>query len=215
MTCRELLSGNPVQIKVDLQRYRLLHHEGRRLISGWFNRAWRARDCQGGDCFEAFIFAWIAVNGWAACVTETDGDRKYLDALMLDQDIKNQFDRLLRDPNLRFSSIASEFAQLWPIFEVKDLRKKSMLWMQEPDRNKLIMSYLQGGAEKYQPQCWKRHVDSGQAIPLDWPHTLAAVYRVRCNLFHGEKAAHSEMDQLVVSRAFRVLIYFFRFSRYL
>jgi len=42
---------------------------------------------------------------------------------------------------------------------------------------------------------------------LDWAHTLKAIYRVRCNLFHGEKAIHSEIDQKIVLSAFRVLIH--------
>jgi hypothetical protein len=41
--------------------------------------------------------------------------------------------------------------------------------------------------------------------PLDWGHTLAALYRVRCNLFHGEKARNSENDRLVVSAAYDTL----------
>jgi hypothetical protein len=46
--------------------------------------------------------------------------------------------------------------------------------------------------------------------PLDWPHTLAALYRIRCNLFHGEKAVNSEMDNLIVSIDFRVLLHFLK-----
>jgi hypothetical protein len=33
---------------------------------------------------------------------------------------------------------------------------------------------------------------------------------VRCNLFRGEKAPHSEMDQRIVTAAFGTLIYFIR-----
>ena len=51
-------------------------------------------------------------------------------------------------------------------------------------------------------------------MPLDWPHTLAALYRVRCNLFHGEKGRHSEMDQRIVASGFRTLIQFFGSANY-
>jgi hypothetical protein len=61
---------------------------------------------------------------------------------------------------------------------------------------------------KFEPACWKRHMDEGGSIPMDWPHTLAALYRVRCNLFHGEKAPYSEIDRTIVRAALRVLVYF-------
>ncbi len=53
-----------------------------------------------------------------------------------------------------------------------------------------------------------RHVEEDGDVPLDWPHTLLSIYHVRCNLFHGEKAAHSEMDRCLVSSAFRILLHF-------
>lgn len=38
--------------------------------------------------------------------------------------------------------------------------------------------------------------------------TLPALYRVRCNLFHGEKARSSESDQTVVGAAYATLLAF-------
>ena len=51
------------------------------------------------------------------------------------------------------------------------------------------------------------HRERGEEVSLNWAHSLKAIYRVRCNLFHGEKAAHSEMDQKIVSSAFQILLY--------
>ena len=51
------------------------------------------------------------------------------------------------------------------------------------------------------------HRERSEEVSLNWAHSLKAIYRVRCNLFHGEKAAHSEMDQKIVSSAFRILLY--------
>src|SRR5262245_57209145 len=192
MTCQELKASRPM--KHDFGRYDVLHPEGRRLISGWFERAWQARECKDEDSFEPFIFTWFAVNGWAACVTGVDQDQKYLKALMSDQTMCQDFARLFSDSGAPFRSYAADFAWLWPIFEVKDLRQRRINGIQSGGRDTIVRSYLAEGAGKYQPQCWKRHRDAGEQVPLDWPHTLAAIYRVRCNLFHGEKAAHSEMD---------------------
>jgi hypothetical protein len=61
----------------------------------------------------------------------------------------------------------------------------------------MTQAYLDAGARKCEPQCYLEH----DAVPLDWGHTLAALYRVRCNLFHGEKARSSENDRVVVARA--------------
>jgi len=42
------------------------------------------------------------------------------------------------------------------------------------------------GAQKFAPACWKRHRDAGESVPIDWPHTLAAVYQF-AQLVHGHK----------------------------
>jgi type I restriction enzyme R subunit len=34
------------------------------------------------------------------------------------------------------------------------------------------------------------------------------IYQVRCNLFHGDKAPHSEIDRVLVHSAFRILLEF-------
>jgi hypothetical protein len=55
----------------------------------------------------------------------------------------------------------------------------------------------------------------GEQCPIDWPHTITGIYKVRCNLFHGQKAAHSEMDRHIVAAAFRTLVFFMREAEYL
>ena len=43
-------------------------------------------------------------------------------------------------------------------------------------------------------------------VPADWPHTLAALYRVRNNLFHGQKATFRPRDEAIVKDAVEVLL---------
>jgi hypothetical protein len=215
MTCRELVKAPASVATLDFQRFHTLHREGRRLVLGWFGRAWKARNCKAEDAFEPFIFAWIALNGWAACVSGVDQDRAYLDALMCDETLCQDFARLLSDPGTPFGSQATEFARLWPIFEAKELRRRGIIRWHWDDRDTMVNNYLAAGVRKFDPSCWKRHIDTGEQVPLDWPHTLAAVYRVRCNLFHGEKAAHSEIDRRLVSCAFLTLVHFFIAADYL
>jgi hypothetical protein len=214
-TCAELVKVRRSIATLDFGRYALLHGEGRRLITGWFDRAWQARISPAKESFEPFIFAWFSVNGWAACVSGVDQDRAYLEALMCDQTMRDDFTRLLSDSQTPFGSNAADFARLWPIFEVKELRRRGIMRFSTGDRDTIVSSYLDAGARRFDPLCWKRHREAGEQVPLDWPHTLAAIYRVRCNLFHGEKAAHSEIDQRVVSSAFGTLLHFFSAAGYL
>ncbi len=215
MICRELINTHLLEVSIDFDRYTYLHPEGQRLISGWFDRAWDMRDCQEGDCFEAFIFAWIAINGWGACITERDEDYQYLDALKRDQKLYQDFNRLVAIPKSPLAFHAVQFAKQWPIFEERPLRRRHIIVSHEHDRRAVIKRYFDAGATSFAPKCWKRHNDAKEQVPVDWPHTLAALYRVRCNLFHGEKAAHSEMDQQVVSGAFRTIVHFLRAAQYL
>jgi hypothetical protein len=214
-TCPELIKVRASVAPLDFCRYEALHPQGRRLITGWFDRAWEARDCKPEDAFEPFIFTWFAVNGWAACVSGVDQDRAYVEALTCDQSMCKDFARLLSKCGTPFRSHATDFARLWPIFEVKDLRHRGIIRFHGGDRDPIVKGYLEKGCRKLDPLCWKRHSDADEHAPLDWPHTLAALYRVRCNLFHGEKDAHSEMDQRVVSCAFRTLTHFFSAAGYL
>lgn len=206
-------TGTPVRIS--LGRFQTLHPEGQRLITGWFERAWLDKDCKPADSFEPFIYAWFAVNGWAACVSEVDQDSRFIRALSHDQTLSEGFNRLIADPKSAFAEHARAFYELWPIFEVKELRRRRLLRIMSGDRPKIVQAYLAAGAENFKPDCWKRHRDAGEAVPLDWCHTLNAIYRVRCNLFHGEKAAHSEMDQQVVFSSFQTLVHFFRLAGHL
>jgi hypothetical protein len=95
------------------------------------------------------------------------------------------------------------------------IRQKDVRRWHGGDRPAVVRAYLDAGLRLYQPRCWKRHQDEGETLPLDWPHTLEALYRVRCNLFHGEKGLDSQMDALVVSSAFRVLVHFLHDSGYI
>ena len=198
-----------------LDRFEMLHPEGRKLIHNWFHRGWAIHDASGEDCFELFIYAWFAVNGWAACVTQADGDRVYLDGLTRDATLCETFQALLNKPTSGLAREASAFAELWPIFAGKNLRSLHIHRHNSGERHEVIADYLAAGATKFEPQYWEQHRNAGETVPLDWPHTLSAIYHVRCNLFHREKFAHSEMDQRVVSAAFRTLICFFYEAHYL
>lgn len=219
MTCNKLIYGhaNPTPDAVQkalahatgttLGDYVALHDQGRGLIHGWFQRAWDARDCTAENSFEPFIFAWIAFNGWAACVTKLDADGLMVRALSMKPELSQTFTDMLGDAYSTFGVYAREFHEIWPIFKAAEIRRANLQPDPNQTREQRIAFYLQNGISEFSPRCAEYHKRRHETVPLDWAHSLAAIYRVRCNLFHGEKARNVDNDQFVVHRAFRVLIY--------
>ena len=205
MACIELLSkeaqkrarrGEAQPGAVIRHRFEELHQEGRKLIQGWAERAADQFDCAERNSFEPFIFGWIALNGWACCVTAEDRDSDYLDALLLDADLNREFKELLATGLL---AAAGEFQSTWPIFSSKDIGY-NVEW--GGTREQVIERYRTiNPPPGRKPACVFLHRDRGEEVPVDWPHTLSAIYQVRCNLFHGYKGVYSEND----IKAFRVL----------
>ena len=105
---------------------------------------------------------------------------------------------------------------MWPIFKAQQIRRaRAHVNSVHMTRQAIVQHYLDSGIDQYAPRCWLEHRNNSEHCPADWPHTLAALYRVRNNLFHGEKSSHSEMDQQIVFVAFNVLARFLGGSGYL
>jgi hypothetical protein len=189
----------------------LLHNDGQQLIEGWLRRARVNIDCANRmDCFEAFIYAWIAFNSWAVFATGKERDTEWKNRLIQSRELQLTFMRLVADTGSRLHVSAYEFAEWWPIFKAQALRVSGITIRRDDleSRREVVDFYLHSGARLYQPACWKRHIDAGEAVPVDWPHTLETLYRVRCNLFHGEKSVQSETDRTIVHLACNVLLDF-------
>ncbi len=193
---------------VDLYRYHELHREGQRLIEGWFSRAvhasWR---CRPEDSFEPFIFGWIGFNGWAACCSGMDRDESWRDALASCPQLVTGFQAMMAaDPE--FAASVRRFKAMWPIFKAQQLQAGGIN-TDGRNRDELVRQYLAQGLRRA-PVCFQHHINRRppEEVPADWPHTLMALYQVRCNLFHGQKSAHSEMDSEIVYSALQVLVQF-------
>ncbi len=199
--------GLKAQPVVDLQRFGLLHFEGRRLIQSWFARGYGRLDCTPEESFEPFIFCWISFNGWAACCSGEDEDWRWRDALAADSALARRFDEQDRDEK-EFAAAVDDFRSLLPIFKAQQLRRRG-IFLDGSSRREIVEFYLsQRPLISRAPRCFEDHVARGEGIIGDWPHVVGALYQVRCNLFHGEKAAHSEMDRLIVYSAFQVIARF-------
>lgn len=199
---------------INLNHYSQLHSEGRQLISGWFQRALRELDCSPEASFEPFIFTWFAFNGWAACVTDEDIDRQIINKLAASSTINNDFVQAVQS-NLILRKSAIRFSDLLPIFDVREIRRSGIRTNARNNRQERVNFYFDQGFRSFSPNCWQQHLNSGEPLPIDWGHLLNGLYQVRCNLFHGLKSAHSEMDQTIVHSAYLLLAHFLHETRYL
>jgi hypothetical protein len=223
MSCDTLFYGlqlnkprNEEEFTVDTSLYDY-NYNCQNIVLGWLSdgTSWeRLVDGDSNDIiFKAFISYWIAFNAWAACVTDHDTDWKWKLSLMKDARNSDKFKRLL-EGDAAFREKARSFSFYWPIFKAQELRKNRVPSQEgNRDREAVVAAYHAHGVASFEPQCfflhWEAGVDAREAH-LDWPHTLAALYRVRCNLFHGEKKVASDNDREIVLSALRVLHHFMK-----
>ena len=83
--------------------------------------SWRdhATEAQADDNpFEAFIFNWIAFNGWAERATDREQDAQWIRALAKSDGMRKIFADALADT--QFSRTARGFAALWPILKASN-----------------------------------------------------------------------------------------------
>jgi hypothetical protein len=174
--------------------------QGEQLVLWWHRRAKQNPTEDFNGPFLRFPQLWFAFNNWAMRVTEAETDRDMIDALAKSPVLKNSFARLLAQSPM-FRNAATGFAQFWPIFDVKDIRRKGLRHkFHGLDRQVYTRKMLDARI---------RHAPEGkfdQDEPT-WDQTIQAVYKVRCNLFHGEKGDSSD-DAGIVNGALQTMLEF-------
>lgn len=154
-----------------------------------------------GNAFEAFIYAWISFNGWASCCLANEQDSTLVKVLSTERSLSDTFDDLVHtDP--QFASAVHRFHALWPIFRTAAVRDAQQSGESRAIRVERYAIAFPKAARA--PDCHRRHVDEG--LPADWGHALPALYRVRCNLFHGNKSVYGAEDREIVDSAAGVLV---------
>jgi len=187
---------------VDRDLYAHPRPGAKELIRRWVKEA--RQSYRGRQHFEAFIYAWIGFNAWASCCCSgVERDSWMLHMLMLDEGLNANFEHLLADGSL--GDTAKHFANQWPIFKASALSDESRQAVSDTtDRTDVVQIFAQQRPPvERAPGCLDRH--EGQ-VPADWPHTLAALYRVRNNLFHGQKANFRPRDAAIVKDAVAILL---------
>lgn len=151
--------------------------------------------------FTTFVFRWMSFNGWMSAVTLEDSDAAMIRALVGAPRLLHAYDQLMAG-NADFAKLVTDFAALWPVLNVSDVRKKlgyDAFW--QNDRQTLL-SLCAANHVKQQPINWA----AGKAP--SWEDLLRTIYQVRCNLFHGEKSPENGRDLDLVVAADQVLASF-------
>lgn len=151
--------------------------------------------------FIAFIYRWMAFNGWMSAVTLRDTDAAMIAAYAAAPRLVEAYDQLLAN-DADFRNMVDEFAALWPVLNVRSVRAKlgyDAFW--QHDRAELL-ALCAAANVKQQPVGW---VNGDQP---SWEQLLRTIYQVRCNLFHGEKSPQAFRDRDLVFASDRILAHF-------
>jgi hypothetical protein len=151
--------------------------------------------------FMAFVYRWMAFNGWMSAVTLKDTDREMIDAFVAAPRLIDAFDQLMAgDPDFR--QMVTEFTALWPVLNVRSVRAKLGYDAFRQHDRALLLALCAAENVKQQPA---GSVAGGQP---SWEQLLRTIYQVRCNLFHGEKSPQSVRDRDLVFASDRILARF-------
>ncbi|GAA5048933.1 MULTISPECIES: hypothetical protein [Erythrobacteraceae] len=151
--------------------------------------------------FMAFMYRWMAFNGWMSAVTLKDTDREMIDAFVAAPRLIDAFDQLMAgDPNFR--QMVTEFTALWPVLNVRSVRAKLGYDAFRQHDRAALLALCAAANVKQQPSGW---VAEGRP---SWEQLLRTIYQVRCNLFHGEKSPQSLRDRDLVLASDHILAHF-------
>jgi len=203
MACQYTLEQPETPMQLAMQRFGYLGNSD--VIRHWFQRGWQMRDADAQNCFEPFILTWIALNAWGECVTGEERDQIWVRALARDKSLNQVFSDYLNGAVQQ--PAADRFRSRWPIPLVQAWRRHDPL---QPNTNSPQdrARFFAEHKIPFEPACSLQHFDRGEQIPLDWEHFLPATYRVRCNLFHGEKSPYDPVDAEIVCASFQMLVGF-------
>jgi len=214
---RDLRNSSPE----DLLDRSLLNGTDFRYFAGpWVNRAGAASKEE--NWFEAMIYLWVTFNAWVSMVVSnhrySEKDYYLWRAAGLDPQLDGHFEYLLATKD-SFRNTVVEFRSLWPVFKVRALVDHGVepwgAWGIPESRSEYRARCfsLNLRPSHYAPGCYRDHQPKGTSelggdplnVPLDWSHVLGAIYRVRCNLFHGGKSFRNSRDQDFTRLAFSIL----------
>lgn len=195
-----------------LNRSRFQDLRIREIVRHWHEQGHKGVENPDQNCFEAFIYTWIALNAWGESVTDAEHDKDWVQDLAHDPELNRKFaDFLAASADAQES--AEEFRRLLPIPSVKAWRRASADHPGTSDIHRRA-HFFHDYRISCAPACALWHFEMGEEIPLDWLHFLPSVYQVRCNLFHGEKSPIDFTDGRIVRASLSALSPFMEDLRY-
>lgn len=140
----------------------------------------------------------MGFNGWMEAVTGATTDKAMIDALADNRRATDAYCRLLAD-DAEFQEAVSDFAVLFPVLDLRDVRKKL---------GRDVFARWHG--DELLDRCDRRGVNRAPEGWVDgdvptWPQMLRTIYKIRCNLFHGGKSPDNQRDRDLVRHAHTVL----------
>ena len=173
--------------------FQIMEPETRDLVLDLFRNADRQR-----SAFMSFVNIWMAFNGWMASVTGRETDADMIRDLANNERLNRTYTGLMGESR-QFARLVTDFAAMWPVLNVRDVRKKlgrDVFWQLE--RGALIAA-CDGANVKRAPAIWN------VGDTPTWEQLLRAIYQVRCNMFHGEKSPQNSRDRQLVLKSDRIL----------
>lgn len=139
---------------------------------------WRQKAHQEGDPFSKFVFIWFCFNAWIENLSDANSDRKMIDELKSRKSNMANFADIFHTAlNSRENYFKSSVTALVHQSQEKPIENAR-------DKNKAPVSIKD---------------------EFDFENIVEAIYRIRCNLFHGGKDPDDSRDQVLVKTAQRVL----------
>lgn len=151
--------------------------------------------------FMAFMYRWMAFNGWMSAVTLKDADWEMINEFVAAPRLRDAFDQLMAG-DLDFRQMVTEFTDFWPVLNVRSVRAKLGFDAFHRHDRAALMALCAAENVKQQPAVW---VAGGHP---SWEQLLRTIYQVRCNLFHGEKSPQNLRDRDLVFASDRILARF-------
>lgn len=142
---------------------------------------WRGKSHNEGDQFSSLVFIWFCFNAWMEHISNENTDKK-----MINEPIE-------RKQNMR--SLLGAYDEA--ISANEEFLRGSIKALVHMSHEKTIEDMRKNPRRREPPIIIKDE--------NDFENIVRAIYRIRCNLFHGGKDANNVRDQALVKHAAMVL----------
>ena len=102
----------------NFRNFQVIEAETKDLVLDLMENADRQR-----SAFMSFVNIWMAFNGWMAAVTERETAADMIRDIAANKRLISAYDELVENSQA-FRRLVLDFAAMWPVLNVRDVRKK-------------------------------------------------------------------------------------------